>query len=451
MRFLGLSMKNKKVFIHELLNCNRRKLDAYKFYKYFSRNNYEIVTNLKKADIIILNTCAYSNKRKEIALNEIKFFQKYDAELIVTGCLPEIDKEELEKIFSGKTVSTKNIEKIDDFFPENKIKFEDIDDANFLWEDIHESRTIIALKKIFGKSRLIYKINYKLKNHIFENLFWEDTSYGYNYLIKFPYFEYLKSRWDPRLSFHRDTYFIRPSWGCLGNCSYCAIKKAIGRLKSKPLEEIIKEFKKGLDKGYKKFMLDADDLGAYGMDINSSNFPELLDKITDISGDYVLNVRYIHPQWIVRYIDTFEDVLKKGKIHSVGISIQSGSTRILQLMHRYSNVDRIKEIFPRLFKSNPGLLLSTECINGFPTETVEEFQETLDFIKELRFHWGYIFPFSCKLGTPVEQLEPKITNDEILRRMNYAKTYFRNFGYDSSFFKNSDILVFRIHNTPIIF
>lgn len=434
-------MKKKKIFIYGVLTCNRRKLDAWKLWQYFLKNNYISVTNPKDADIILLNTCAYSNKHAETSLEKTKKFQDYDAELIVTGCLPEIEKEELGKIFKGKTISTKTLNQIDDIFPENKIKFYDLEDANTPLENIFEYVLINNLKKVFEKFQIANRIVSSFSETFLKKMFRDESAYFHQNIINYAYFKYLKEKLPLNLAVHKESYFIRPSWGCLGNCSYCVINKAIGPLKSKPLEEIISEFNKGLSLGYKNFIFDADDLGAYGTD-TGSNFAEMLDKVTDIPGDYSLHLRYIHPTWVVKQCNSFEKVLIKGKIKSLGSAIQSGNPRILKLMHRFSDVEKIKDSFFKIKTAYPNLLMSTECINGFPSETREEFEETLNMVKEIDFDWGFIFPFSCRFGSEAESIESKVPKKVILDRMKYASKYLEKKAYHSSLLKNHNILVF---------
>jgi len=142
-------------------------------------------------------------------------------------------------------------------------------------------------------------------------------------------------------------------------------------------------------------------------------------------------------------------VLKKGKIVSLESAIQSGNPRILKLMHRFPDVKKIKESFSKLKNAYPNLLISTECINGFPSETREEFEETLNVVKDIGFDWGFIFPFSCRPGSEAENIEPKVSKKEILNRMNYARNYLKTIGYNSSSFKNLNILAFSKSSTDV--
>ncbi|KYK21982.1 hypothetical protein AYK24_02975 [Thermoplasmatales archaeon SG8-52-4] len=440
-------MKKNKVFIYSVLTCNRRKIDAWKIKQYFIKNNFIIVENPNYADIIFIITCAYSNKHSEESLKNVKKFIDYKAELIISGCLPDIDKEKLKEIFNGKIIPINNLNQIDKFFPQNKIKLNELTDANFPLENINQPILIMNLKKIFTKSNSIRRLYNSISESILKNMI-NEKSCCHKFMINYSNFKHFKELFQPNLSIYKNSFFIRPSWGCLGNCSYCVIKKAIGPLKSKPLKDIIFEFNKGLNQGYKNFIFDADDLGAYGIDIGI-NFTEMLDKITDISGDYSIHLRYVHPVWIVKYNNSFDKIIKKGKIISIGSAIQSGNPRILSLMHRFSDIDKIKKSFSIIKNANPGIYLSTECINGFPTETFEEFNDTLTAIKEINFDWGFIFPFSSRPKSEAENINPKVSDKKITIRMKYAFQYLKKIDYNCGFFKNHNILVFSKTNSVL--
>lgn len=412
----------KKILICLADPCWKRSLDANKIRDYLIKNNYEIVSSPDDADIIIIVTCAFLNYKSEYALNKIKELQKYDAELIVAGCLPDIDKEELKKFFKGKTLTTKELDvKIEQLFPpKNNIKFGEIDDANILFENLENGHFTRVTDKIFDNIKWLEKIYIKLSGNILKHLLGEQ-SIGYQ--------------------FSNEQFHIRISWGCKGNCSYCAIKKAISPFKSKPLDECIREFRKGLNEGYKHFILDSSDVGAYGLDIGSS-FPKLLDEMTKIHGDYKISIREIHPRWIVKYIDELEVIVKRDKILLFDISLQSINSRILKLMYRYSDNFIIKDAIQRLKKAGSNMLLSVGCIVGFPTETWEEFEETLQFIKDIDFDWGQIYLFSCKNGTEAEKIEPKVAQDEMVKRLQYSKKFLKDMGYHAYYITKNSVLMF---------
>lgn len=396
----------KKIFVCNNTNCRRRLLDSNKIQLYFETNKYNIVHSPKKADIIIFVTCAYRNEITQDALNKIKELQNYNAELVVAGCLPEIEKEKLGKFFSGKTISTKQLNEIDKLFPDNEIKFSEIKDSEAIIKEQGISNQEDALR--FKKLPIISKIS----NHFRVTL----LKYFFNsHLLVYLY------------PTKKEFYHVRISWGCLGNCSYCGIKKAIGPFKSKPLAECVEDFKEGLKNGYKNFVITADDVGAYGTDIKSS-FPELLKEFTKIKGDYNISVQDLDPKWVVRYIDELEDIFQNPKITSVNIALQNGSKRVLRLMNRYSDLEKIGSSLLKLKNKNPRLSLDTHFILGFPTETKEDFTNTMNFVKKMNFDMGFIYRYSRKTGTKAEEMAP-VPEEEIVSRLQNASQILKKHGY----------------------
>ena len=213
----------KKIYIC-VTACELRLLDAKKIYNYFLKNKHQIVYSPEEADIIFFITCGFTDKQSANILSKIQEFKKFKAELIVAGCLPEIEKENLSKIFDGKTINTKELDKIDELFPEHDVKFKDVDDANvpleFLYgttpsQKLKMNKHVEKIKDFFKKIHLLEHLYQKTRNHVYGNLF--DL-------------KALLSRFLENEPF----YVVRVAWGCYCNCSYCAIKKAIGPLKMMP-------------------------------------------------------------------------------------------------------------------------------------------------------------------------------------------------------------------------
>lgn len=416
---------SKKFFIYTI-GCELRKLDANKISKYLIKNKYRITNNPKDADVIIFISCAFRDTTTEYSLNKIKELKKYNAELIVGGCLPVIEPEKLSHIFQGVTITTKELDKIDILFPENIVPFNTIEDGNSLSLITQNHVVNDTKKKLLRKLGCIENIFIMIKNFALKNRF-DERSLLYSYLVK------------------KTTCFIRVSWGCMNNCSYCSIKKAIGIFHSKSLDQCLEEFTEGRRKGYKNFVLTGDDIGAYGLDQGSS-FPELLDKLTKNSGEYEIAIQNLNPIWIVRYIDDLEIILKKQKIKNIEIPIQSGSSRLLRLMNRYSDVEKTKNAILRMKTSYPNIWMCTHYILGFPTEIEEEVEESLSFIKECRFSEGYIFPFSLKSGSQAEKIKPFISKEETSKRLVFIKKSLKNAGYKISYLPSMGCYVFNIRN-----
>jgi len=401
----------KKVFIYRTESCSRRKLDAKKFSDYFIKNGYNVVDSPVKADLIIFVTCAYIDDLAEESLRKVKEFKKYDAELIVAGCLPIIEKENLAEIFDGTVIPTKDIDVIDDFFKQNNIKFGDVNDSNTLWINFSKNKFLGFLKNLFKKSKFLFNSYNAFTGFITKRIFGV-SSINYGYWLKYS----------------GRTQYLRIAWGCPGNCSYCAVKAAIGDLRSKPIDQCIDEFKIGLKNGKNYFILAADDVGSYGLD-DKKTFIDLLSKITENKGNFEIEIESINPRWVVKYIDDLESIVKKGKIKRICSSIQSGSNRILKMMNRYSDIDQIKNAYLKLKNANDEVIFGTEYILGFPSETDEEFKQTLDFLKEINFNWIIIHPYSDRSGTKAENFSPKIPNDVINKRIMFLKNYLKDIGY----------------------
>ncbi len=228
--------------------------------------------------------------------------------------------------------------------------------------------------------------------------------------------------------YDKNNYHVRISWGCLGSCTYCAIRKAIGTLKSKPIYDCINDFKTGLKHGFKNIILTADDVGAYGLDIGHT-FPELLEKLLSFNGEYRISIQDFDPKWIVKYIDDLEMIFKKNKISSINVALQSGSKTILNKMNRYDNIDKISDAIQRLRKINKDFSLDTHFILGFPSETRRDFNKTMKFVIDNEFDMGFIYRFSLRSNTKAYNIEPKISVDELDYRMLSAKKILKNNKY----------------------
>jgi len=408
----------KKITVLNVGGCIERWLDADRIRDYLSKNRYIIVDKPEDAEIIILVTCAVFNEVADYTLDIIENFQKYDAELVVAGCLPDIEPLRLSKIFNGRILTTKGLDReIENLFPPlGNVRFGEVDDGSVLTAKDDKTNSFKLLENPLTNYLKIDKIYSKIRRYILRNLFGEKSASYKNFTER------------------KNLYHLRICWGCAGNCSFCATKKAVGPLRSKPLDQCVKEFKGGLSKGYKNFVICSDDPGAYGLDIGSS-FVKLLDEITKIKGDYKIDISGLSPGMTVKYVDQLGEIFRRGKIRSILIPVQSGSERILKLMRRYPNADKIKDAFLKLKNFYPELSLETQCIVGFPTETWEDFEKTLNFIKECNFYFGFFYVFSSRDGTDAAEIEPKVSKKEINKRLRYAKRFLGRAGYKLSPFK----------------
>jgi tRNA A37 methylthiotransferase MiaB len=315
-------------------------------------------------------------------------------------------------------------------FPEINIKFREIKDTNSVMVTPAEKQNFIKnLQRITQdlkntptmdrKSTFFYLILqlqiFNRLNNLIINNFLNKDSFPYDYLNQ-----------DKK-------FIIRHSWGCTGNCSYCGIKKAVGPHISKSIESCVNEFKEGISLGNKTFLLSGDDTGAYGIDTLSS-FPELLYEIIRLKEtQYEIEIKGLNPVWMVKYIDDLENILKSERINKISCPIQSASSRILKLMNRYSNVEKIKDAFLRLKKAYPKLKFSTHIILGFPTETMEDLEKTISFLNDIEFDYVLVFTYVEIPGAKSEMIEPKIPKDIMEKRLKYLKKHLKKEGYHTIF------------------
>jgi MiaB/RimO family radical SAM methylthiotransferase len=215
---------------------------------------------------------------------------------------------------------------------------------------------------------------------------------------------------------------MRISRGCLGNCAYCSIKLAHGRLRSKPVEQIQKDFKTGLIKGYKTFKLIGQDIGCYGIDINTT-IVEILKIFFNLPGENKIVITDFHPQWLIKYYNQLEPLIiaNHEKILSLRIPIESGSNTILTRMRRHYKIEEAKRCISTLKEKIPNLKIYTHIIVGFPGETDEDFQQTLNLLKEIQFSSVGAFAYSDRSMTESFNMKEKIPSEVIQQRMKQIK------------------------------
>jgi tRNA A37 methylthiotransferase MiaB len=397
----------------ETLACERRLIDTEKIRSYLMKNNYTIVDNPNEAQFIVLVTCGFTNAVANECFKKIDKYKTYDAKLIVGGCIPETHGEKLREFFDGDTISTKNLEHIDDIFPGNDIKFTSIEDVNAMLRNSRYHSIYDYAKYLLEQFRFTRKISSFLINHAFLKIT------GQLIYKTFPF---------NRLLVEKSCFYILISRGCIHNCSYCIIRKAIGQLKSKSIDQCYKEFNIGLDQGYKTFILEADDVGPYGIDIGKT-LPELLRKLTSIDGHYSIELRNTHPYWLLKYQDELKEIVKSKKISSIFFSIQSGSDRILQLMRRNYTSNEIKNLIQSFKEIDPDIKIGVDMLVGFPSETIDDFHETLSLFNRISLDFGDIIPFSCHKDTEASTLEPKISDKEKKERIKEALKFLRKKDY----------------------
>lgn len=410
-------MGRKKVFIF-CMGFARRDLDAQRLFHYFTANGCTIVANPRRSDINILVTCAFCKTREDEAFTLIHTFKRYRGELIILGCLPGIAPGRLSREFKGRSLPAKSLEAVDSLFPDFKIKFAEIPDSNDLyinkieyglaerlWKGhiqpfMREFRPTRAfLIQFAGRQKI--RIGHLIKRH---------TQTAPTQDVNYPYKQVLGT-----------VKFLRVCNGCLGKCAYCAIRFATGELRSKPLSECAREFSHNLRQGNRRFTLSAEDVGAYGLDIGSS-FAELLSEYESkaIGIPYKLLIETFNPQWAVKYRDKIAEMIRTGRIERISCDIQSGSAKILRLMNRYSDLEALSGVLSDFMAIDQSVEYYSQFIIGFPSETDDDFNATMNLIKRLNLKGFTLFPYSDMEGTPASKMPDKIPDKVIAQRLDLA-------------------------------
>jgi threonylcarbamoyladenosine tRNA methylthiotransferase CDKAL1 len=173
------------------------------------------------------------------------------------------------------------------------------------------------------------------------------------------------------------------SSGCTNYCTYCSVKQIKGGVKSYPVEQIVAQVKRSVAEGVKEIYLTSQDTAAYGADTGVL-LPVLLRAILSVEGDFMVRLGMGNPNHFVKYVDDLVSVFEHPKLYKfLHIPVQSGNNRVLESMKREYTVDEYKYIVRKFKEKIPEMTIATDVICGYPTETAEEFLDTLNLIKEV--------------------------------------------------------------------
>lgn len=317
--------------------------------------------NYNDADIIILNTCAIRENAHDKVfgfLGRVKHLKKEKPELIVCvgGCMPQQDS-------IAEALKTK--------YP-----FVDI---------VFGTHNINELGKLLLEHQNKQDIEvYSIEGNVYENMDYKrDSKY---------------------------TAWVNIMYGCDKFCTYCIVPFTRGKQRSRKMSDILKEVNGLKDKGYLEVTLLGQNVNAYGKDLeDNTNFALLLEEVAKTGID---RIRFVtsHP-W--DFTDNMIEVISKydNIMPYIHLPLQSGSSKILKLMgRRYTKEDYLK-LYNKIKEAIPGVSITTDIIVGFPNESDDDFNETLDVVKKCQFDGAYTFIYSKREGTPAALIKDNISSE----------------------------------------
>lgn len=369
------------------LGCKVNAYESEYVMNLFKEKGYTICSYDDVCDIYIINTCTVTNqsdsKSRKIIRSAIR--NNPDACVVAMGCFIEANKDNLidgVDIYIGNKDKSRVVELVEEYFNNKK-------QITNLYSDLGNKFEDMEIKNFEGRTRAFVKI--------------QD--------------------------------------GCNAFCSYCIIPYVRGRVRSKDPDDVIKEVTALVEKGYKEIVLTGIHTGRYGTDINT-NLEELLNKLVNIPNIYRIRLSSIEINEITPGI---KKLLKENKVMAkhLHIPLQSGSDKILKLMNRRYNKEEFLSMVDNL-RDIPDISLTTDLIVGFPNEGEEEFNETIDTLKEIGFTKIHTFPYSKRKGTPAaimdNQVSPEEKKKRVHRILDLSNRYEHNF-YESKIGKIYDGVV----------
>lgn len=213
---------------------------------------------------------------------------------------------------------------------------------------------------------------------------------------------------DEDVPVYRTSYpnaWVNIMYGCNNFCTYCIVPYVRGRERSRDPEHILTEIRRAVADGYKEITLLGQNVDSYGSDMDSGmNFYKLLQKIAEIDGKFRIRFMTSHPK------DLSEEVIKLISEHpnfcnNIHLPVQSGSDAVLKRMNRKYTRGRYLDLIDTIRKYMPDAGITTDIMVGFPGETEQDFKDTIDLVKRVRFQNAFTFVYSPRNGTPAAAME----------------------------------------------
>ena len=335
----------------------------------FQKAGYEIVPFQEIADVYIINTCSVTNtsdvKSRKVIHQAIR--RNPDACVVAIGCFIEANHDYHEDgvdILLGNANKSKVLEYVERYWQTKQ-------QTNYFVTPIPDKFDDMTMSTFLGRTRA----------------------------------------------------FIKIQDGCENFCSYCIIPYVRGKCRSKNFQTVLEEIQNYVQHGYKEVVLTGIHTGNYGVDLGT-DFAALLGEIVKIKDLVRLRISSIE---ITELTDEVLQIIRDSNVivDHLHIPLQAGSDKILRLMNRKYDLAYFKQKIVQIRAIRPNISLTTDIIVGFPSETEEDFQNTLSFVRSVRFSKVHVFPYSRRNGTVAadmaEQVPGDVKKDRVRRLLALSK------------------------------
>ena len=335
--------------------CAKNQTDGELIITYLENAGFKQTLNASEADFILVNSCGFINSAKKESIDAVYNIKAAypKAKIILTGCLAE---------------------------RYSKLMFDSMPE----------------LDGVFGNGNLA-KIADFMKQYKIES--------SERFIKTYPQLGICSASRKTLLNFSGSAY-VKITEGCSNHCSFCAIPLIRGEVRSRPAESVVQEIKELVEKGIYEINLIGQDLAAFGLE-NKESLPYLLSKISELKGDFVIRLLYIHPDHFTK--DIIKEIKKDSRfLHYFDIPFQTGDDDIIHAMNRIGPASEYIETISYIKSELPDAVIRTTFLTGFPGETDKNAENTYNFLKEIRPDWSGCFTYSREEDTPAYSMKPRV-------------------------------------------
>lgn len=369
------------------------------------KGDFEIVDQPETADEVIFSGCSVRDVWVADAVNQIDEIHKRapTAKITVTGCIANVSAETVASQSAAQELTFQSQQEILRNY--TGLDFKSLDrqvsqDTTHNYEGARDN----------GLSQLRQRVGPD-KAAVIASLQEIDREFGSDT-------ERLYRRTTKGFVFYNEAEaaeLVTVTRSCLYKCSFCSIPRGRGPFESVPLEDILTKTKAALARGVRHVILVGDEIGNYGAEGTGGKFPELMRALVQLDEGLRLSIRYIEPKPFLKNADLLRDLCDSGKIELLYVSLQSGSQRILRDMNRNYDIEKVASVYAS-FRTSTDTVFYCNWMTGFPGETEEDFQRTVDLVKALDLQINVAIPFSARPDTPAEHLSEQIQEETKARR-----------------------------------